>query len=73
MTTRVVFDREVLRAIQVRGLTVCDLAQRAQLSPATVSAAIHGKALNVRSALALARAIGSCPVVTELERWVASG
>jgi transcriptional regulator with XRE-family HTH domain len=59
MTTRVIFDRELLRAVQVRGLTVCDLAQRARLSPATVSAAIRGKALNVRSAVTLARAVSA--------------
>ena len=69
MTTRVAFDRELLRAIQIRGLTVGEIARRARLSPATVSAAIRGKSLNVRSAVLLARAVAACPVIPELEEW----
>ena len=71
MTTRVVFDHEVLRAVRVRGLTIGELAQRARLSPATVSAAVHGKPVNVRSAVLLARTLAACPVIKELEEWVA--
>ena len=43
MTTRVAFDPQFLHAVQIRGLTITALAQRAGLSPATVSAAVHGK------------------------------
>jgi lambda repressor-like predicted transcriptional regulator len=35
------------------GLTIGELARRARLSPATLSAAIHSKSMNVRSAVAL--------------------
>ncbi|HYA44573.1 MAG TPA: helix-turn-helix transcriptional regulator [Acidimicrobiales bacterium] len=69
MNTRVVFDPAVLHAIRVRGLTVGELARHARLSPATVSAAIHGKPLNVRSAVLLARALAGHPVIPELEEW----
>ena len=72
MTTRVVFDPEFLHAVRVRGLTVGELAQRARLSSATVSAALHGRPLNVRSAVLLARAVAGCPVIRELEEWVAA-
>ena len=69
MNTRIIFDPEFLHAIHIRGLTIRELAQRARISPATVSAAVHGKPVNVRSALLLAGAVASCPVVKELEQW----
>ena len=55
MITRVTFAPEFLRAVKIRGLTVGELAQRAHLSPATASSAVKGKAVNVRSAVVLAR------------------
>ena len=64
MNTRIVFDPEFLHAIHIRGLTIGALAKLAPLSPATVSAAIHGNPVNVRSAVLLARAVAACPVVT---------
>ncbi len=73
MNTRIVFDPEFLHAIHLRGLTIGELAQRARLSPATVSAAIHGRPLNVRSAIRLARTLAGCPVITELEAWITGG
>ena len=73
MITRVVFDREFLHAVHVRGLTIRELAQRARLAPATVSSAVHGKPLNVHSAVALARALANVPVIQELEEWAARG
>lgn len=71
MTTRIAFDEDLLRAIRLRGLTLQEVAARAGISPATVSAAIHGRAVNMRTALRLARAVSSCPVVPELEAWLA--
>jgi hypothetical protein len=71
VNTRIVFDPEFLHAIHIRGLTIGELAQRARLSPATVSAAVHGKPVNVRSALLLARAVEGCPIVKELEQRAA--
>jgi transcriptional regulator with XRE-family HTH domain len=69
MTTRVVFDREFLHAAHIRGLTISELAQRAHLSPATVSAAVHGRPVNVRSAVLMARTLAACPIIKELEEW----
>lgn len=57
MTSRFVFDRGLLHAVHLRGLTMGQLADRAGVSSATVSAAVHGKPLNIRS--------------EELERWAA--
>ena len=70
MITRITFAPEFLRAVKIRGLTVGDLAQRAHLSPATASSAVDGKAVNVRSAVLLARAVAASPVIEELEEWV---
>jgi len=70
VNTRFVFDHEFAYAVRVRGLTIGELAQRARLSPATVSAAVHGKPLNVRSAVLLARALAARPVIRELEEWM---
>ena len=71
MITRVTFAPEFAHAVKIRGLTVGDLAQRAHLSGATTSTAIHGKPVNMRSVLLLARTVGACPVIKELEEWVA--
>jgi hypothetical protein len=71
MTTRFVFDRGLLHAVHPRGLTLGQLAKQAGLSAATVSAAIHGKPLNIRSAVQLARTLAACPVIEELEHWAA--
>ncbi len=71
MSTRMIFDREFGHAVRIRGLTVGVLAKRAGLSQATASAAVHGKPLNMRSAVQLARALAACPVIEELERWAA--
>lgn len=43
-----------------------DLAVAAGLTPATVSAALSGKAVNLRSALAMTRALGDRPVIIEM-------
>jgi DNA-directed RNA polymerase specialized sigma54-like protein len=72
VTTRVGFDPSVLHAIAVRSLTIGELARQSRLSQATVSTAIHGKLLNVRSAVLLARTLAASPVITELEEWATS-
>jgi hypothetical protein len=69
LSTRIVFDREFGHAVRIRGLTIGELAKRAGPSQATASAAVHGKPLNMRSAVQLARALAACPMIEELERW----
>ena len=61
---------EFARAVQVRGLTLAELAKRARVSAPTVSSAVHQRPINVSSALRLCRALGETPVVAELDRWV---
>ena len=70
MTSRVVFSHEFLIAIQIRGLTLTELAQRANVAPATVSAAVRGRQVNVSTALRLSRTVSACKVVPELVTWV---
>lgn len=70
MTTRITFDRELLHAIHLRGLTLGAVAKLAGISPGTVTAAIHGHAVNMSTATRLARAVSSCPVIPELEAWL---
>lgn len=69
MITRIAFDTEFVHAVRVRGLTLTVLAQRAGVNIATPSAAVHGRPLNVRTALQLSRAVASAPVVPELDAW----
>jgi transcriptional regulator with XRE-family HTH domain len=71
MTTRVTFKPEFLHAIQIRGLTLTELAKLAKVSPATVSAAVRGRPVNVSTATLLCRAVNSRPVLPELEAWAA--
>jgi transcriptional regulator with XRE-family HTH domain len=56
-------------AVQIRGLTAQKLAQLAQVSPATASAALRGRDVQMASALRIARAVTQAPVVPELEQW----
>jgi hypothetical protein len=72
MITRVTFAPDFAHAVKIRGLTVGALAQRAQLSGATASAAVRGKPVNMRSAVILARTVAACPVIKELEEWVSA-
>lgn len=68
---RVVLDRDkLLRGLQVRGMRMADLAVAAGVSPPTVSAALAGRAVNLRSAIALTRAIGSRPVLPEMDDFL---
>lgn len=69
MISRIRFDRELAQAIRVRGLTMTEVARRANLSMATVSAALKGRPVNMTTALRLTRTVTAAPVVPELERW----
>jgi hypothetical protein len=69
MISRLAFDAELAHAIRVRGLTLTEVARRANLSPATVSSALSGHPVNLTTALRLTRVVSACPVVPELERW----
>ena len=69
MITRIAFDSEFVHAMRLRGLTLTVLAQRAGVNIATASAAVHGRPVNVRTALQLSRAVVSAPVIPELEAW----
>lgn len=68
---RVNLDREkVTRGLQVRGMTLTELARRAGLSIPTASAAAAGHTINIRTALSVARVLDSRPVIPELEALV---
>jgi predicted transcriptional regulator len=69
MINRLAFDAELSHALRIRGLTLTEVAHRANLSPATVSSAISGRPVNLTTALRLTRVVSACPVVPELERW----
>lgn|SRR5487761_1643645 len=70
MAIRLRFGPEFLRAIQVRGLTLPELASRAEVATATASAAARGSPVNVWTALKLSRALAAAPIVTELDAWL---
>lgn len=62
---------KVTRGLQVRGMTLTDLARRAGVSIPTASAAAAGHPVNIRTALSVARVLDSRPVIPELEALVA--
>ena len=57
-------------AVRIRGLTATRLAELANVSTATAAAALHGKELQMATALRLARAVTETPVIPALEQWV---
>jgi predicted transcriptional regulator len=67
--TRVSFTPDLLRAVKLRALTLDELARSARVSPATVSAAVRGKRVNVSTALRISRAVSARPPIPELESW----
>jgi hypothetical protein len=69
MITRITFDEKLAHAIRVRGITLTEVAHRANLALATVSAALSGRPVNVTTALRLTRVVSACPIVPELEAW----
>jgi hypothetical protein len=54
----------------IRGLDLGSIAERAGLSAPTVSSAVRGRAINVRSALAISQAIELAPVIAAMETLV---
>ena len=72
MASRLRFGPDFLRAVQVRSLTLPELARRAGVATATACAAVRGAPVNASTALKLARAVAAAPVVDELDRWLAA-
>lgn len=70
MSTRFRFGPEFMRAVQVRGLTLTDVARSAGVALATACSAAHGDAVNVSTAIRLSKAVAAVPVLPELEAWV---
>lgn len=68
---RVVLDGAKLeRGLQVRGMDLTDLAAAAGLSSTTVASAVSGKAVNMSTALAVAQALKTRPIVEGLQELV---
>jgi hypothetical protein len=63
------FGPALADAVRVGGLTARTLAQSAHVSPAVVSAALHGREVQMATALRIARAVSQAPVVPELQQW----
>lgn len=71
MTSRFVFNPAFARAVQVRGLTLAELARRANVSGATAASAVRRRRpCNMATALRLARVVEDTPILPELERWM---
>lgn len=68
---RLLLDSEKLRqGLLVRGLGVTELALISGLSCPTVAGALAGRRINMSSAVRLARALNSRPVISELAELV---
>ena len=67
------FSEQFADAVRIRGLTVARLAELAGVSPGTVAAALHGRDVQVRTAMRIARAVSETPVVPALEEWSDGG
>ena len=63
------FSAAFAEAVRVRGLTAVELSRRAQVSPTTASAALHGREVQLSTALRLARAVTEAPVDPALQQW----
>lgn len=70
MHSRIVFGAELRYAMQVRALSLTELARRSGVAVATASSAARGRPVNVTTALRIARAVGDRPVIPELLEWV---
>jgi hypothetical protein len=69
MTSRITFNSEFPRAVRIRGLTLTELARRANTAVATASKAAHQRQVNMTTGLRLARVVSASPIVPELEEW----
>ncbi len=70
MNSRIVFGVELRYAMQVRALSLTDVARQSGVAVATASSAARGRPVNVTTALRIARAVADRPVVPELLQWV---
>ena len=70
MNGRITFGAELRYAMQVRGLSLSDVAAIAGVATATASSAAQGRPVNVTTALRVARAVAARPIVPELLEWV---
>jgi hypothetical protein len=69
MTSRIVLGQQFAVAVRMRGLTCAHLAEFAGVAPATGSAALCQRTVNMSTALRFCRAVEETPVVPALERW----
>jgi predicted transcriptional regulator len=68
--SRYVFGPEFAHAVRVRGLTLTELARRADVCVPTASSAVRGRPVNLATAIRLARVVKATPVIPELELWI---
>jgi transcriptional regulator with XRE-family HTH domain len=70
VNSRITFGAELRYAMHVRGLSLTDVARRSGVAVATASSAALGRPVNVTTALRVARAVATQPVIPELLEWV---
>ncbi len=70
VNSRITFGAELCYAMQVRGLSLTDVARLSGVAVATASSAARGRPVNVTTALQVARAVAARPIVPELLEWV---
>ena len=63
------FAADFAREVRIRGLSLTEVARLAGVSLATVSGAVHGKSINLATAVRIARAVGGREVIPELDAW----
>ena len=61
------FGPQLATALRVRGLTARAVADAAQVAPATLASALHGREVQMRTALRIARVVADTPVIPELD------
>jgi transcriptional regulator with XRE-family HTH domain len=70
MRSRFIFGAEFAYGMKIRGLTLTELARRANVVIATASSAARGRPVNIQTALKLAGVVSAAPVIPELELWI---
>jgi transcriptional regulator with XRE-family HTH domain len=70
VSSRITFGAELRYAMQVRGLSLTDVARLSGVAVATASSAAKGRPVNVTTALRVARAVAAHAIVPELLEWV---